>query len=74
MKRRGFLGALFGAPVAVVAGKAAAEFPKELLPEEPVLDSQSGYDGETFVSAFTQPLDIEEANRYFRQFKRSRDY
>lgn len=35
MKRRGFLGMLFGAPAAVVAGKAAAEFPKELIESEP---------------------------------------
>jgi hypothetical protein len=37
MKRRGFLGMLFGAPAAVVAGKVAAEaverFPKGLLQE-----------------------------------------
>lgn len=39
MKRRGFLGVLFGAPVVAVAGKAIADagtkFPQELLESEP---------------------------------------
>lgn len=39
MKRRGFLGVLFGAPVVAVAGKAIADagskFPKGLLESEP---------------------------------------
>jgi hypothetical protein len=66
MKRRGFLGMLFGAPAAVVAGKAMAELPQStpaLFPPAPVESEPDpelgqpyiGTDYETCFSVSTEP-------------------